>query len=234
MALDLFKLEKLKVQAFEKDERKTPIGEFEAMFNPASIKQSHGITWSQKGKKKVFHRSEPSLLSLTLVLDGTGVTEMGIVSLFEKSVADRVKEFMTTAFKVTPKIHEPNYLLVMWGDVLRFKCRVLKVDVNYTKFDRSGAALRAELAITFVADVKLEEAAKKIPVSSPDLSHSRVIRAGDTLPLLTSELYGSAASYLEVARYNDIDHFRELVPGRKISFPPLARLQQAGKPETEG
>jgi nucleoid-associated protein YgaU len=57
--------------------------------------------------------------------------------------------------------------------------------------------------------------------SSPDLSHLVTVKAGDTLPLLCCNIYGSSVYYLEVARVNGLAHFRDLAPGMQLLFPPL-------------
>ena len=59
--------------------------------------------------------------------------------------------------------------------------------------------------------------------SSPDVTHVRVVKSGDTLPLLCKEVYGSAAHYLRVAHDNGLDDFRNLTPGRTLTFAPLTR-----------
>jgi hypothetical protein len=45
--------------------------------------------------------------------------------------------------------------------------------------------------------------------------------AGDTLPLLCFQIYQESKYYVEVARINRLDDFRNLEPGRQILFPPL-------------
>ena len=58
---------------------------------------------------------------------------------------------------------------------------------------------------------------------SPDLTHVRLVKAGDTLPTLCYRVYGDPAYYLEVARANGIDDFRNLKPGSRIVFPPVEK-----------
>ena len=60
------------------------------------------------------------------------------------------------------------------------------------------------------------------------LAKGRIVRSGDTLPLLTKQVYGSADRYLEVARVNGLDDFRRLTPGQELRFPPLARMKGSG------
>lgn len=225
----LFKLEKLKITAYKKRSRAKAdeVGSFEAMFNPTSFKQKHEIEYTKgqaqnsTGKEVKYTRSKPSSLDLTLVLDGTGVDQIGLLKLVpQKSVYDRVKEFIKLTHTMDGSTHQPNFLVVEWGDLI-FSCRLSSVEVNYTSFDRDGTALRAELTVKLYADVEDVKRLKKERKGSPDLTHSRVVRNGDTLPLLTEEIYGSAAHYLLVAEFNRLDDFRNLTPGQEIFFPPL-------------
>jgi nucleoid-associated protein YgaU len=97
------------------------------------------------------------------------------------------------------------------------------VDIKYTTFDRDGSPLHAELAAVFVEDLDPKKKASLDRLSSPDLTHRRVVRSGDTLPLLCREIYGSAQHYLRVAEVNRLDDFRELRPGQELIFPPFER-----------
>lgn len=230
MGLNLFKLEKLKIKAFKDVARRQPSGApFEAMFNPASFSQSYAITWGARqgvgssGSQLSYGRSKPRELTLTLIVDGTGVELMGILAPMRKSVKSRVKKFLDVTFKYNGAIHEPNYLLVEWGSLI-FSCRLSKVDIKYTAFERDGTPLRAELQVTLISDTADKARAREEGKTSPDLTHSRIVRSGDTLPLLTRDIYGSSESYLDVARWNRLDDFRSLTPGQEILFPPLADL----------
>ena len=117
-------------------------------------------------------------------------------------------------------IHEPNFLKVEWGDLI-FSCRLGSVDISYTSFNRDGTALRAELDVNLLSDQDVKKRIAKENKSSPDLTHSRIVKSGDSLPLLTKEIYGSSMYYLRVAQANNLDDFRNLTPGQEIFFPPL-------------
>lgn len=238
MALSNSKLEKLKILAFTDGKRtiaaKHPV--FEAMFNPESLSETFEIGWARdaghnaSGAKVDYIRSSPSQLTLKLVLDGTGVHAIGDGRGEAKSVRERVETFLNVTFRVDGKIHEPHYLLLQWGDK-KFSCRLSRVDISYTAFNRDGTPLRAELGVALISDVDAKKRAKKDKLSSPDLTHSRIVNHGDTLPLLTRAFYGSSARYLDVARFNALDDFRRLTPGQQIFFPPLAALG-GGDPES--
>jgi nucleoid-associated protein YgaU len=228
---NLFKLEKLKISAFEDVERtkeKEIKPAFEAMFNPQS--QSYGIRYKHgRGlwgatQSATFVREDPSSLRLTLLLDGTGVEKLGLVNLISspQTVQDRIEHFLNIAYRSQSPTHEPSFLTVKWG-ALDFPCRLTSVTINYTSFDRDGSALRAELDITLALDEEFKKQQARLSFSSPDVSHARVVRGGDTLPLMTQAVYGSMAPLLRVARVNGLDHIRGLAPGQTLIFPPLAR-----------
>lgn len=235
--LSKMKLKKLTIKAYAKKSRSgIPIGTFEAMFNPDSFSQKYEIEY---GKNQGFNstnsrvnyaRSKPRTLNLKLVLDGTGVDEMGIMVFGRKSVSERVKQFLDLTFRMNGNIHEPNYLVAEWGGKedggLIFSCRLLDVNVSYVSFDRDGSPLRAELDINLISDEDVKKRMAQENKSSPDLTHSRIVKSGDTLPLLTKEIYGTSAYYLRVAQVNNLDDFRNLTPGQELFFPPLESQPQ--------
>jgi hypothetical protein len=234
MGLDdlLYKLDKLSITGFLDVERGKKIGSdaestFEAMFNPESISRSYEIKYGvnqaigSSGKEQKYARSNPPDLSLTLILDGSGTTQMGIMQLSSPpTVSARIERFLKIAFTLNGNIHQPNFLVLKWGDIT-FPCRLSTLNIRYTSFDRGGKPLRAELDIKLISDESVDDLQKEERKSSPDLSHSRIVKAGDTLPLLAKEIYGSSTHYLWVAKANGLDEFRRLTPGQRLIFPPL-------------
>ena len=226
---NLFKLEKLKILAYDDCERKALRDTFEAMFNPESISQTFMTRFNppksihNPAQVAKFASHLPTTLNLKLLIDGTGVGRMGLASLLDpsKSVKDQIDTFLEMTYSVQGETHEPTYLTVLWG-AIDFPCRLSKATVTYTSFDRSGEPLRAELDLDLTADEELEKQKAKAGFSSPDVSHMRIVKSGDTLPLLTKEIYGTARYYLRVARANQLNHFRRLAPGQELAFPPLA------------
>lgn len=238
MALTIFKLEKFTIEGFDSAERSGVAPKFEAQFNPTHIRWNYGISWSRgravnsSAHEQSYEFSHAPQLDVTLTVDGTDVDSMGIYSFTAASVEERVKDFKQVAYDYRGNQHEPPYLRVSWGSQETFDCRLYTFSVNYTLFDRDGTPLRAEISAKFVGDILAEKLAKLQQKSSPDLTHARLVRHGDTLPLLTKDVYGSSERYLDVARYNGLDDFRRLVPGRELLFPPLAVFDEGG--ETSG
>jgi hypothetical protein len=205
------------------------------MFNPDTFAQKHEIEYGKcqglNSTNRVvnYSRTKPRELNFKLVLDGTGVQDAGFLRIRKKpTVSQWVKEFLDLTFHMNGEIHAPNFLLVEWGgtedDGLSFSCRLLNVNVTYTSFNRDGSPLRAELDITLISDEESRKRIAKENKSSPDLTHSRMVKSGDTLPLLAKEIYGSAQYYLRVAQVNNLDDFRNLTPGQVIIFPPLEKV----------
>lgn len=234
MLTRLVKLEKLKIRVYGNRLRAgLPKSTFEVMFNPTSLSTRHRNVYHQLpginsgGQRATYAHTAAEVLNLRLVIDGTGVTDFGLTKLIGRgtaSVAKQIDEFLAACFYVDGDIHEPKFLKIQWGEgpLSGFDCRLQSVDTTYTSFAKSGAPLRAELATTFREDLEPKKRLKRERKSSPDVTHTHVVRSGDTLPLLCHEIYGSAEHYLHVAHANDLDDFRSLSPGQTLIFPPLA------------
>jgi len=228
--LNLFKLEKLKLEVYGNRLRiGLPKETFKVMFNPESYSLSYENEYSQyqgihtSAKSNKYILSKPANLSLRIIIDGTGVSEQGIITLFnKKDVYEEVQQFLKATTEVDGNIHEPRFLKIVWGK-LNFDCRLQRVTVNYTLFDQSGKPLRAELDTSFKADIDNTKAVKKSNFSSPDLTHKRVVKEHDTLPLLCESVYGTPDYYLEVAKANKLINFRDLYAGQELFFPPVKK-----------
>ena len=235
---DLFKLEKLTIEAFSDRERDKPAGKpFEAMFNPTTISQTYGVRYlpskaiNNPTQTAKFEQVLPESLDLQLLFDGTGVDQIGLLTLFGNNltVSERIETLLTLCYDVAGKIHEPNFLVVTWGQFLKagnkggFRGRLANLAITYQSFDRDGSPMRAQCDLKLVGDDAADRQKGALNLSSPDLTHSKQVRNGDTLPLLTSEIYGTSRHVAKVARANDLDQFRSLDPGRELLFPPIER-----------
>jgi nucleoid-associated protein YgaU len=230
---DIFKLEKLRIYAFSDYQRQTPaqpVDSFDAMFNPETLSREFGFTYraaqtvgDQRQPAQVTF-APPASLNVKLLIDGSGVAEMGLIKLFAPppSVDEQIASFLKLAFETNGATHRPNFLRLSYGEI-KFDCLLSKVTINQQSFDRQGKTVRAELDVELIQDEQVPEELRRTHFSSPDVSHSRAVRAGDTLPLLAAEIYGSPRHHLAVARANGLDQPRMLEPGTVLLFPPLAR-----------
>ncbi|MBN8447452.1 LysM peptidoglycan-binding domain-containing protein [Accumulibacter sp.] len=238
---NLFKLEKLRIEAFKDAERKSPADppSMEVMFNPASYKRKYEVAFSapqaigSAGKPAGYSFSPPGDLAFQFVFDGTGVAYSGVEhaarALRGESVKKQIVRFEKLCLKVNGDSHQPNFLRISWGDHLKFDARLRSLDITYKLFEEGGDPLRAEIDASFVDDRTAETIALDADKKSPDLTHIRMVKSGDTLPLLCKEIYGSSAYYLRVAADNGLDDFRRLIPGQTLRFAPLKSGQRATK-----
>ncbi|NEO94689.1 MAG: hypothetical protein F6K56_32670 [Moorea sp. SIO3G5] len=233
-----FKLEKLKIRVYKDEDRTQKDGTFEVMFNPESYSLQYGNVYQKKQGINTSSRSakytltKPEELSLKLILDDTGVADDGgfgfagaslVANLLgTRDVDKQVKKFLKLTFEMDGSIHEPKYLKIEWGDLI-FDCRLQSVNVKYTLFNRSGKPIRAELDTVFIEDIKDSKRIKLVNKRSPDLTHTRTIKAGDKLPVMAQEIYGESAYYIQLARANNLNNFRKLKTGTTIKLPPIEK-----------
>jgi nucleoid-associated protein YgaU len=215
------KLEKVVVTGYAKPDYTGQVGSYSLKINPASFSQQFKATYNPNkttdtaGRVLRYVSIEPQTVSFEFYLDATGVID-GI-----DDVAGEIAKFRKVAYDFNGTTHSPNYLHVVWGTSLDFKCHLTSLDIEYQLFDPDGTPLRAKLSVSFVQALSAAELALRANKTSPDLTHARIAVAGDTLPLMCYRIYGDSRYYLEVARYNGLTDFRNLRPGTQVLFPPL-------------
>lgn len=196
-------------------------GAFELMLNPSSYSHAYAIGYNKKealgqlGSDAKFSGIKPEKVNFDVVIDGTGVVEGS-----SDDVKTQVSKLTDIVYKYDGSAHEPSHVRLLWGSLIFFG-RLDSMSVEYTLFKPSGEPLRAKVKLAFSGFMSKEEEALRANRSSPDLSHLIEVRAGDTLPALCYRVYKDSAYYLEVAKINDINNFRELKPGMQLHFPPL-------------
>ncbi len=201
---------------------------FEVMLNPPSYSRQYGINYDQKaaiGKLSPvarFSGIEGETIDVDLILDGTGVAG-------STDVKTQLNNLGAIVYDYDGDNHEPNVVRLLWGSLVFFG-RLKSMSVDYTLFKPSGEPLRAKAKLSFVAYMSPEEESRRANRSSPDLSHSVEVKAGDTLPLLCYRIYKDSSYYPDVARYNNLSDFRNLEPGTRISFPPLTPPREPEAP----
>lgn len=216
-------LEKLLIKAYEAaDYSGQPVAEFTAFINPNEITLAYEMEYdSAQGSgttnsRMNFKKMKPGDMSLTFFIDGTGANGRAA------DVQQQVERFQTVT-GYNGNIHRPNYLKVVWGTLQVKRCVLKSASIAYKLFKPDGVPLRAVITATFTDNADDQTRVAMAQDQSPDLTHVRMVKAGDTLPGLCHRIYGDPAYYLDVARANGIDDFRRLVPGTKIFFPPLEK-----------
>lgn len=216
-------LERLVIEAYEKaDYSGGATATFEAYVNPNEITLAYEVEYdSAQGagttnSRMNFKKMKPGDMSLTFFIDGTGANGRPC------DVQQKVEQFQTVT-GYNGNIHRTNYLKVGWGTLTIKRCVLKSASIAYKLFKPDGVPLRAVITAAFSDNSDDQTRVAMAQDQSPDLTHFRLVKAGDTLPLLCHEIYGDPGMYLRVARANGLDNFRDLVPGTRLAFPPLEK-----------
>ncbi len=226
------KPEDLTIHGFTDRKRRKKAGNspFVCKINPITLKTMvrnnffNARAINSSGSQACFGYGNVSRMEVQLIFDSSGIAD-DTISMFTKppSLPDQIEKFMKLCYRMNGDIHQPNFLKLSWGTLI-YECRLESVNIDYKKFNRFGVPVQADLITVFIEDVDDEERIKREGKNSPDLTHVRDVKAGDTLPLLCHEIYKSPDYYPQVAEHNNLDHFREIAIGQTLHFPPLEEL----------
>ncbi len=217
------RLEKLRIQAFATpDYSDSSSAEFAAYVNPGEISLAYEVEYDAAqgsgttNSRMEFKKMKPGDLTLAFFIDGTGA------SGHAADVQAEVEKFQAVT-GYNGDIHRPNYLKVMWGTLQIKRCVLKSASIAYKLFRPDGVPLRAVITAVFADNSDDQTRVATAQDQSPDLTHRRIVKAGDRLPALCTEIYGDPRFYLRVAEANGLDDFRHLAPGRELYFPPLEK-----------
>ncbi len=235
------KLQKLVIRCFadEKYENELKELQYTALLNPEKYSQSYKTEYKKEqatgnsATAPKFTRSVPSDLELEFLFDRTGVlvhygddpeasADDTVYKDQGKGIIDDLENFKKAVFDYNGDEHKPNYLIISWGALL-FKGILTDLGIEYKLFKSDGTPIRAIAKVKFISHIEAEKRAAVENNKSPDLTHYRVAKDGDTLPLMTHRIYGDSKYYLEVAKANNLINFRKLKAGQELFFPPLTK-----------
>jgi len=236
------KLQKLVIRCFSDEKYTSEIEElkYTALLNPEKYSQSFKTEYKKEqasgnsATDPKFTRSLPSDLDLEFLFDRTGVivhygddpdasSDDTVYKDHGKGIMEDIENFKKAVFDYNGDEHKPNYLIISWGALL-FKGILTELSFDYKLFKPDGTPLRAVAKVKFISHIEAEKRAAGDNNKSPDLTHYRQVKDGETLPLLTFKIYGDSKYYLEVAKVNKLSQFRKLKPGLELFFPPLEKL----------
>jgi hypothetical protein len=219
--------DKMSIEAFKDTKFSQRVGtKYDVLINPdeyshkLAIKYHNTSGQGANGNAPVFSKMGEDTVSFTIWFDGTGVIPGFPLSQGSSTIAEQITAFKNLVFRYDGGIHSPNYLQITWGTLL-FRCRLVTMDLTYTMFQPSGEPIRAKCALSLASYTSRDELEREAAKKSPDMSHLIHVKAGDTLPLLCYQVYGTSVHYAEVARVNGLGNFRNLAAGTQLLFPPL-------------
>jgi LysM repeat protein len=234
----LSEVAKLTIEAFEDVDFRNSTGKkFAVMYNPNTFSQNYRSVWIDETPQggtadtQAYRRLKSDSVSFDFLFDGTGVSGVGNTSIdLNKKVKDvgyvqeQINSFLAITQGLNGSTHEPNFLQLSWGTFI-FNGVMQSATVTYKLFHSSGAPLRANINATFKQSVSRTEQAAEARLTSPDLTHFKIVNEGETLPLISQKIYGDSKYYLEIARVNNINNFRKLKTGQRLVLPPIDKKQ---------
>lgn len=210
---------------------------YSVLINPETVSEKYEVKYTETSgsgatsSELKFDKIMPQSYDLDLVFDGTGLltddNTLGTNLIFPEepeSVPEQIEKFKSVVLNYVGDVHQPRYIVVVWGSTdgdKLFKGRLTNLEINYTLFHADGTPVRAKAKATFKESITVEDQNSEKKDNSPDLTHVRTVKEGDTLPLMTHRIYGDPKYFLEVARVNNLRNFRKLEVGSKIVFPPI-------------
>ena len=200
---------------------------FEALINPETYTLDYKLKFSESGqghgtsgKQLKYEYTAPEEITFEFLFDDTGIID----GKPRDSIAEDIKKFKKVLIEYKGDAHEPRHFKLVWGENSIFKGRVTEVSITYKMFKHDGTPIRAIAKVKFKSSIEEQKRAAKENKSSPDLTHIRKMKSGDTLPLMCFRIYGDPKYYLQVAKVNELGNFRNLAPGTEIVFPPIAKV----------
>jgi hypothetical protein len=223
------KLEKMLILAFDtaKDAENGGTSEakdrFEALINPETytleykVKTAEGQGQGTSGAQAKFQYTLPEELTFEFLFDNTGLIDG---SPKPDGIFEEVSHFRKILTAYQGRSHEPYHLKLVWGNLV-FKGRAVEVGITYKLFNPDGQPIRAVVRVKFKGSIEETKRAAREARESPDMTHRRMVKAGDTLPYLCFQVYGDPRHYLFVAARNGLSDFRRLTTGQELYFPPI-------------
>ena len=233
-------LSKVKITAYKsagfEENKKITSGEFTVLVNPEGYTRSYKIKYKDqqasgtKARQMKFDMVEPEDIDLEFLFDKTGAIpgtfkakdNTGIEKEGKEGVWPDIEQFKKVVYDYKGEIHQPPFLIIQWGELI-FKCVLRDMNINFKLFRPDGTPIRASIKAKFTSTVENELRVRKQADKSPDITHVKIVRAGDTLPLLCYEVYEDPSLYIKVAKANNLSNFRNIEPGTELFFPPIEK-----------
>ena len=188
----------------------------DVLFNPTELSVDSGSHYASMPMPGLsmpilqYIRGESEVLHLDLFLDRTdeGRNVEGDLRL--------LKSFI----QIDSSLHAPPVIEFAWGGFV-FTGVVTSLRQKMTLFADDGRLLRARLTLSVKSYKAAEVQQRELKPSSPDRSHARVVREGETLAHIAYEVYGDPRLWRPIATANGINKPRFVEPGTPLRIPAL-------------
>lgn len=193
--------------------------------NPAKVKLTKGIRYAEDKQlgslngSNSYVRYNPETFYFECLFDMTNSMEDDDEKI---PVHDMVDALEQRLYDYNTEGHRPSFVKVQYGDITFFG-QLKTLETEYTLFDSDGIPLRAELKVTLTGYCSNREERKRFSKRSPDVSRLVVLKEGETLSSLCYEIYGDPLLVGQVARFNNLNGYRDIPAGTEILMPMLKK-----------
>ena len=217
-------LESMKITGYTDEEFQSAFGgqPYSVMINPDSVKWQRAIEYNEQqspdsSSASQKYKSSPSdKLNFDIVIDCTG-----IVDSKRTDMSKEISALEAIVFTYNGKIHRPNFVKIQWGKNFCFKGVLKSFDTSYTLFRPDGSPLRAKISLGFSQYISPSTVKKLDGQQSPDVTHLVRVEEGIALPQLCYNIWKDDSYYVQLARYNDLNKFRDMSGVGQLIFPPI-------------
>jgi len=188
----------------------------QVLFNPTDLSLDRGSHYASMPVPGLampilqYIRGESDILHLELFLDQT---DTGL------DVDQKMRD-IAKFIQIDGTLHSPPVVDFVWGS-FSFTGVITSIREKMTLFSEDGRRLRARLALSFKSYKAAEVQLRDLKLSSPDRSHARVLREGETLQHIAYEVYGDPRMWRPIAVANGIERPRFIEPGTPLWIPAL-------------
>jgi hypothetical protein len=193
------------------------------MFNPYeyTVKKANTYKHEFNNERNIptmeFTKAGEKTLTLKLSFDTYETGE-------DVSQRTRVLWALMSKIETTDGKQEPPPVVFEWG-VFEFFAVIKSVTQKFTMFLMDGTPVRAEVDITLSQHMDSDEY-RVMPNQNPTSGNGSVnriwrVQAGDRLDLIAAEVYGDATKWRVIALDNGIENPFVMIPGQRLSIPPL-------------
>jgi nucleoid-associated protein YgaU len=168
-----------------------------------------------------FVNGESDHLSMDLFLDDY-TDPNGPTSMQQKENDPLVKRLadISKLLEIDRDLHAPPPLRFNWGP-MEFLAVIEKLGRKVTMFHPDGTPARMTLSVSFKEYRTLRQQLEDPRRESADKTKRRVVVGQEQLWWIAASEYDDANQWITIARANDLDDPREIVPGDWLLVPPI-------------
>jgi nucleoid-associated protein YgaU len=192
------------------------------LFNPNTIKIDKTFQWRSTPKPQ-------SDVSQPQPTHGDAAT-LTISELFFDTYEARsnVRDQTNRLFQLTVvdgELHRPPIVTLQWGSWTfdDFQWVLQQLNQTFTLFLDDGTPVRATLNCIFKQWISNQEEAQRQNKQSSDVPKTHAVKRGETLSSIASQELKDATQWRAIAKANDIDNPRKLIPGSILTIPTLQK-----------